>query len=136
MVWAAYGRYITMMLYAQHADLPLFTNRSRKKLTRAGVYYILKEYVNQAEIYESQTRITPHILRHTKAMHLIQAGVNLVYIRDLLGHSDISTTEIYARADTEMKRAALEKMKNSAIPDPPSWNQDKGLMEWLTALGK
>ena len=51
--------------------------------------------------------ITPHWLRHSKAMHLLQSGVNLVYIRDLLGHSDISTTEIYARADEKMKRKAL-----------------------------
>ena len=50
----------------------------------------------------------PHSLRHSKAMHLLQAGVNLIYIRDILGHVSIQTTEIYARADSKQKREALE----------------------------
>lgn len=53
--------------------------------------------------------MTPHVMRHTKAMHLLRADVDLHYIRDFLGHIDISTTEIYAKADAEMKRAAFEK---------------------------
>lgn len=48
------------------------------------------------------------MLRHSKAVHLLQAGVNLIYIRDFLGQTDIQTTEIYARADTELKRKVLE----------------------------
>ncbi|SNT11064.1 Phage integrase family protein [Anaerovirgula multivorans] len=65
-------------------------------------------------------KVTPHVLRHTKAMHLLQAGVNLVYIRDILEHVDISTTEVYARANTEMKRIALEKAHNIEQPSVPS----------------
>lgn len=56
--------------------------------------------------------ITPHVFRHTKAMHLLNAEVNMFYIRDILGHVDISTTEIYARVDAEKKRAILEKISN------------------------
>jgi integrase len=68
-------------------------------------------------------------------MLLLQAGVNLIYIRDLLGHVDIATTEIYARADTEMKRKALEK----AYPEItathlPDWQKDEALLTWLTSL--
>jgi site-specific recombinase XerD len=78
---------------------PLFTNRGGKQpLTRAGVTYILKKYASQAQmagVKDISGEITPHWLRHSKAMHLLQSGVNLVYIRDLLGHSDVSTTEIY-----------------------------------------
>lgn len=66
---------------------------------------------------------------------LLQSGVNLVYIRDLLGHSDISTTEIYARADEKMKRKALMEAYNSPASDElPTWKKDKDLLDWLKSL--
>ncbi len=56
---------------------------------------------------------------------LLQAGVSLIYIRDILGHVDIATTEIYARADTEMKRKALEKTYPEMVPtNLPHWEKD------------
>jgi len=68
-------------------------------------------------------------------MHLLQAGINLIYIRDLLGHVDISTTEIYARTDTELKRKALEKAyPDMVVTNLPQWNQDEGLLAWLSSL--
>jgi len=113
---------------------PVFFNRQHKKLTRAGVSYILTKYADRAG---TSLKITPHVLRHTKAMHLLQANVNLIYIRDLLGHAHINTTEIYARADTEMKRNALEKANSNAIlTDLPSWQNDKDLISWLQGLCK
>lgn len=79
--------------------------------------------------------ITPHWLRHRKAMHLLQSGVKLVYIRDLLGHAGISTTKIYARADEKMKRKALPEAYNSPSSEElPAWKKDKGLKEWLKSL--
>jgi integrase/recombinase XerD len=92
-------------------DRPLFVNRPQGKMTREGIAFILDKYVSKARSASSliPEKVTPHVLRHTKAMHLLQAGVNLIYIRDLLGHVDIATTEIYARADTELKRKALEQ---------------------------
>ena len=117
---------------------PLFTNRGNKPLTRAGITYILKKYAGQAQaagVKDISDKITPHWLRHSKAMHLLQSGVNLVYIRDLLGHSDISTTEIYARADEKMKRKALMEAYNSPTSDElPTWKQDKDLLDWLKSL--
>lgn len=68
-------------------------------------------------------------------IHLYEAGVPLPYIRDILGHVDLSTTEIYARASTEAKRRALEATyPNIADDDLPEWNQDPGLLDWLTNL--
>jgi site-specific recombinase XerD len=113
----------------EKGDYPLFFNRQHQKLTRPGITYILQKYTGG-------DRVTPHVLRHSKAMHLLQGGVNIVYIRDLLGHVDIATTEIYARADTEMKRTALQKVyKDLTPPGTPTWNSDADLMGWLHSLG-
>ena len=122
---------------------PLFKNRNGSKLTGAGVTYLLMKYVTQAHEQNPDLipeRLSPHCLRHSKAMHLLQAGVNLVYIRDILGHVSIMTTEIYARADSKQKREALEAAYKDVIPDtdkeiPPSWETNKSLREWLKSLG-
>jgi integrase/recombinase XerD len=64
-----------------------------------------------------------------------EAGVPLPYIRDILGHVDLSTTEIYARASTEAKRKALETAYPGIVTsDLPGWNQNPGLLHWLTSL--
>ena len=68
-------------------------------------------------------------------MHLLQTGAPLVIIRDLLGHTDLKSTEIYAHADQDMKRQALNKAsETSPTPTLPSWQQNKDLMEWLNSL--
>lgn len=121
------------------AEKPLFPSRSGDSFTRAGIAYVLKKHVSSARIVRPQLpeKISPHVMRHTKAMHLLQAGVNLVYIRDILGHVDIATTEVYARADTEMKRKALEQISVSPVPAGiPAWAQDEDLMQWLKNYGK
>jgi site-specific recombinase XerD len=121
-------------------DYPLFSNRSKNKLTRAGITYIVKKYVSKAikefpELFPD--KLSPHCFRHSKAMHLLQSDVNLVYIRDFLGHVDIKTTEIYARIDGEMKRKVLEKNINGVVSDKmPEWQSNAGLMNWLKNLGK
>jgi len=78
--------------------------------------------------------VSPHILRHSKAMHMLQAGVNLVYIRDFLGHASVDTTEVYAKADTEMRRKAIESAQISIEHDLPAWSEDKSLMSMLVNL--
>lgn len=124
---------------ANDAD-PLFHSRSRQKMTRAGIAYILAKYVDMARQRVPgcvPASFSPHCLRHSKAMHLLQAGVNLVYIRDLLGHTDLRTTEIYARAETEAKRKALEAaspIKNDETC--PSWTEDDHLLTWLQSFGR
>lgn len=115
---------------------PVFFNARRQKLTRSGISYILKKYARQASIDANGKAVTPHVLRHTRAMHLLKSDINLIYIRDFLGHSDVTTTEIYARADAEMKRKAFEKLENSPIPSAPAWHRDNDLMAWLKNLGK
>lgn len=116
---------------------PLFTNNQNHKLTKEGVAYIISKYVASARKISTLVpqKVTPHMFRHSKAMHLLQAGVNLIYIRDFLGHVDIKTTEIYARADTEMKRKAVENLYPDLInSDLPDWNKDQALLSWLSEL--
>lgn len=89
----------------------LFINRSGEKLTRAGVNYILNKYVDKLrETFKGTLpmKVSPHILRHSKATHLLFKGVNLIYIRDFLGHASITTTEIYASTNPEMIRDGIE----------------------------
>jgi integrase/recombinase XerD len=116
---------------------PLFTNNQHHKLTKAGIIYIITKYVVSARQKSAliPIRVNIHMFRHSKAMHLLQAGVNLVYIRDFLGHVDLKTTEIYARADTEMKRKAIEKVQLDLIDSTlPDWSKDNALLSWLSEL--
>lgn len=119
-----------------HDDHPLFFNQHGTKLSRGGIAWIIRKY--QARSGDPQlvdAAVSPHILRHSKSMHLYESGVPLPYIRDILGHVDLATTEIYARASTEAKRRALEAAYPDLTPDDlPEWNQDVGLLDWLTNL--
>lgn len=120
---------------------PLFHGPNHSRLTRSGIAKLLARHVRAVRARDPSWTpglpVTPHTLRRSRAMHLIQAGVNLVYIRDLLGHADISTTEIYARADAETKRKAIENAYQPLTPDTlPDWTQDASLLGWLDSLGR
>lgn len=127
-------------LSEQHLDSPsdfehpLFYNSQGKKLTRQGIAYVLKKYADACAIEE----ISPHKMRHTKAMHLTEADVNPIFIRDFLGHTDLKVTEVYSKTSIKMKKAALDKMKSGkeVIPEKPikDWTEDKCLLEWLNGL--
>lgn len=119
---------------------PVFPGKRGEKLTRAGISYILGKYVAMARAQDSALvppAFSPHCLRHSKAMHLLQSGVNLVYIRDLLGHVSVQTTEIYARADSRKKREAIEQAYTDVSPEvKPQWEGNHDLMTWLTTFNK
>ncbi|KXS47917.1 MAG: site-specific recombinase XerD [Halanaerobium sp. T82-1] len=121
-------------------EYPLFFNSRKEKLTRAGVNYILKKYSKIAR--EKIPALIPeqiscHSLRHSKAMHLLQAGVNLVYIRDILGHSSVQVTEVYARADSRQKREAIEKAYTDVSPTgKPQWQENDDLLLWLNQFNQ
>ncbi|MDL2302362.1 site-specific integrase [Lachnospiraceae bacterium OttesenSCG-928-D06] len=115
---------------------PLFLNKFGNRFTREGITYTLQKYAALASESDPgiPKKITPHILRHTKSMHLIEAGVDLVSIRDFLGHVDLSTTDIYAKTNVEEKRRALEKAGNVITVEMKTWNEDKDLMEFLNTI--
>ncbi|MCK9218241.1 MAG: site-specific integrase [Firmicutes bacterium] len=115
---------------------PIFANRYGKPLSRSGVSYVLDKYGRVArrkmpELYPS--KLHPHILRHSKAMHLLENGVNLIYIRDFLGHSSVTTTEIYARCNPELKRKYIEQAGNliTETVEEYSESEKEALVAWL-----
>ena len=114
---------------------PLFFNKRQEKLTRAGISYILNKYIEIArkkcpDLFPN--KVSPHIFRHSKAMHLLESGVNLIYIRDFLGHSSVTTTEIYAKSNPEVKRKAIEQASLHVIPDEKFTKKEKNdLLSWL-----
>jgi len=119
-------------------DFPVFINNRTGKLTRAGVAHILAKHVKSMSLTDSQevpSSVSPHCLRHSKAVHLLRSGVPLIYIRDLLGHVSVTTTEIYAKVDAEQKRKALEGAYEVPSQEVvPEWEGDRSLMAWLSEL--
>jgi site-specific recombinase XerD len=121
----------------QAACSPLFRNRDGGTLTRFGVRYILSTYAHRgAERCPTlaRKRVHPHTLRHTTAMHLLQAGVDVNTIRCWLGHVSVTTTNRYVEIDLEMKRRALEQIgpPQSARRRRPA--TDRSLLAWLESL--
>jgi site-specific recombinase XerD len=126
------------LLKSECRPYPLFTNNRKEKLTRGGITHIVKKYATMARAENDKIiprSICCHSLRHSKAMHLLQAGVNLVYIRDILGHVSIQTTELYARADSKQKREAIEKAYTNTSPEIlPLWERDENMLSWLKSF--
>ncbi len=122
-------------MYSIKTNDYLFQNAQGNKLTRNGVQYIVtKNILIAKKRYPKyfKGKISNHTFRHSKSMHLLEAGVNLIYIRDFLGHTSVTTTEIYAKANTEIKRKAIEQhslsLKSKVEYDE---NEKEVLIEWL-----
>lgn len=117
---------------------PLITNRYRKKIDRDGVAYIIRKYADEVrkEDLTFPTNVSCHTFRHSKALHMLEAGIDIVYIRDFLGHEDVSTTMVYLRTHNRLKRNAVNELapKVTNDKDLPDWNDDKDLMEFLNSL--
>jgi site-specific recombinase XerD len=120
------------------ADVPLFINRYGQPLTASGFRFRLRQYVAAAAKHVptlAQKRITPHIFRHTTAVHLVAAGVDVTVIRSWMGHAQLDTTNHYAQANLETKRKALEQVDAKLRPTkPPRWKRDADLLAWLDSL--
>ena len=118
---------------------PIFTNRQGVALTRFGVRYILGKYFDRARATTptlAKKRLHPHTVRHSTAVHLLKAGVDLATISEWLGHSSVNTTNRYASADLDMKREAISRARppEHAPQGIGAWRHDATILEWLEAL--
>lgn len=118
----------------------LFKSHMNLQFTRQGVNYIVRKYANKARKINPKlipTDFSPHKLRHTTAMELVDAGVDLIYIRDLLGHVSVKTTEVYAKAQSEKKRKAIEAASKDIVgKEIAQWDEDTRLIEWLKKFNR
>lgn len=120
--------------------IPVFRNHRGEPMTRFGVRYLLRHYADKARISTpslAAKRVHPHTYRHSSAVHLLRAGVDLVTISHWLGHASIETTNRYAAVDLETKRKALEQagpVVAASHSNPAAWRTQTSLLEWLEAL--
>jgi len=123
-------------------DRPVFTSPRHTALTRFGIYKIVRRYT--ADIVKRGSdgqprRVSPHTWRHSTAVHLLEAGVDVNVIRAWLGHASLETTNRYAEITLRTKQAALEKCSapevgEERIPRTPKWQNDTALLHWLQSL--
>jgi site-specific recombinase XerD len=119
-------------------DQPLITSRTGSKISRDGVNYVINKYVCDIRRTDHSfpDKVHAHGFRHSKAMHMLAAGINIVYIRDFLGHEDISTTMIYSRADNRLKNEAINKLAPKVTEETEfqDWSKDQDLMSFLNSF--
>lgn len=123
-------------------DARVFLNVRGQPVTRYGIHALVARTVRKAVGAMPSLRskrVSPHTFRHTTAVHLLQAGVDINTIRAWLGHVSLETTNRYAEIDMQMKAAALEACAVREPPthgkdDTPIWRQDSEIMEFLMAL--
>jgi len=134
-------RALLSALPSSSADtVPVFRNHRGEPMTRFGVRYLLRRYAKRARAVAptlATKRVHPHTYRHSAAVHLLRAGVDLVTISHWLGHASIETTNRYAAIDLETKREALQRagpLAGATQSDMTAWRTDGSVLAWLEAL--
>ena len=115
----------------------VFLSRVNQPLTRFGIHRVVTQYASLASTAMptlNTKRVSPHTIRHTTAVHLLRAGVDINTIRAWLGHVSLDTTHIYAEVDMEMKAKALARVDISGLKGPPQQRSLPSLMAFLKAL--
>jgi site-specific recombinase XerD len=119
---------------------PVFRSPRGAPLTRFGIYKIVRRHAARFDATPGPRgrRVTPHVFRHTAAVHLLEAGVEVNVIRGWLGHVSLDTTNRYAEISLRTKAAALDvctaPVRGERIPRKPPWHTDAALMNWLDSL--
>jgi len=123
----------------EFAIKPLFPNKQLQKMTRNGINNILVKYFKMVQLKNpviAHEGISCHSIRHSKAMNLLEAGVELIHIRDFLGHKSVITTELYARVNPKFTFEAVKKAYADISEEIPIWEGNEELIEKLKELSK
>jgi len=113
-LWSITIKQLKLMSENRGAEQHVFLNRSKKPITRYGIHTLVERHALKATSQYpslSTKRVSPHVIRHTTASHLLRAGVDINTIRAWLGHVSLNTTNIYAETDLETKAKALASCK-------------------------
>ncbi|MFC0512143.1 site-specific integrase [Asaia spathodeae] len=136
-LWPETAASLALLAGNRNKEERVFLGRTKEPLTRFGIHRIVRQYgraVNEATPDLCIKRVTPHTIRHTTAVHLLRAGVDINTIRAWLGHVSVDTTNIYAEVDLEMKAAALAKVDISSLKRPSRSQHLPSLMAFLNTL--
>ncbi|MFQ5853249.1 MAG: tyrosine-type recombinase/integrase [Candidatus Binatia bacterium] len=136
-LWPGTGRALSALTNGRAPTEHLFLNRRSQPITRFGIHTLVERHVQKASKQISSLtikRVSPHTIRHTTATHLLRAGVDINTIRAWLGHVLLSTTNIYAEVDLEMKAKALAHCEVTEVKPAKRWREDLGLLRFLRTL--
>jgi site-specific recombinase XerD len=139
-LWVQTASLLTELLghRATNADAPVFVSATGRALTRFGIYKIVRRHTTGRDGLSGEC-LSPHSVRHTTAVHLLEAGVEVNVIRAWLGHVSLETTNRYAEITVQMKAQALEACAppvnaSAEFPRKPVWRDDESLLRWLRSL--
>lgn len=120
------------------ADAPVFRSTNGAPLTRFGIYKTVRRLAGHLDDPGTNRTVSPHVFRHTAAMHLLESGVEINVIRGWLGHADLTTTNRYAEINTRTKMEALRTTEPPGTSEGPRalpiWKTDESLLNWLSNL--
>ncbi len=136
-LWASTANELRVLIGARAESEHVFLNRRGHPLTRFGIHALVERYARKvAPEFPSMAkkRVSPHSIRHTTATHLLRSGTDINTIRGWLGHVCLSTTNMYAEVDVEMKAKALASCEIEEEKPKKRWCDDSGLMEFLRKL--
>ncbi len=136
-LWAQTSRELAALVQGRGPSDHVFLNRCGRPMTRFGIHALVERSVTRAAQQVpslAAKRVSPHTIRHTTATHLLRSGVDINTIRAWLGHVSLTTTNVYAEVDLEMKAKALANCEVEGKTKGGGWKDDKGLMEFLRKL--
>jgi len=136
-LWPTTAASLSRLVSNRNKTDAVFLNRVKKPLTRFGIHRVVTHYADMASKSMPSLdakRVSPHTIRHTTAVHLLRAGVDINTIRAWLGHVSLDTTHIYAEVDLEMKAKALASVDITGLKSVPQERALPSLMTFLKSL--